>query len=92
MYADMAQKMAQIMTEYSQPVNKGDIVVINGTNQSEELVLALYEAVLEKGGHPHVEGGYSGLMDRFTKYASEEQVQFLSPIRMASVEHVNNFL
>ena len=89
MYADMAEKMAKIMTEYSQPVNQGDIVVIDGSNESEELVLALYEAVLQKGGHPHVQGGYSGLMERFTKYASDEQIQFLSPIRMAYVEHVN---
>lgn len=91
MYADMAQKMAMVMTEYSQPVNKGDVVVINGTSQSEPIVQALYEAVLKKGGHPHVHGGYGGLYERYMKYASTEQLEYLSPLDMAMVENVNIF-
>ena len=91
MYADMAQKMAKVMTEYSQPVNPGDIVVISGSSQSEEIALALYEAVLKRGGHPHIQGGYAGVSDRFLKYGSDEQLQFLSPIDMAYIENVNIF-
>jgi aminopeptidase len=90
MYEDMATKMAKIMTEYSQPVNKGDFVVIQaGNGEATPLVQALYEAVLQRGGNPMALGGTPGLSERFFMLADEDQLNFLNPVVMAMVEHVN---
>jgi aminopeptidase len=89
MYHDMAYKIAKIMTEYSQPVNKGDLVVIFATPTAIPLVQELYEAVLRRGGNPVVQGGIPGLRDRFFEFADDDQLSYVSPITRATFENMN---
>jgi aminopeptidase len=90
MYDDMAVKLAKIMTEYSAPVNKGDVVFIFSAPHTTPLIRALYEAVLRKGGHPIALGsGVSGLGDLFMELADEDQLKFVNPLARTLSEEVH---
>ncbi len=89
MYEDFAVKMAKMMTEYSQPINKGDLVLIQASSEAIPLVQTLYEAVLRKGGHPFVVGGVPGLSDVFWEVAEEHQLTYVNPITLNAFEKID---
>ncbi len=80
MYEDFSTKMAHVITTYSQPIQPGDIVVVQSNTLAEPLARALYEAILRKGGHPVVLTSLPGLQDVFFELATEEQLTFVNPI------------
>jgi len=51
MIENFAFRLARVLTEYSVPVQRGDLVVINAPIEAMPLIEALYESVLERGGH-----------------------------------------
>ena len=79
MYEDMAVKMAQLVTSYSQPVKEGDFVVIQGGMTAQPLMEALYEAVLRRGGNPVVNTGINGLGELKLMLGSDDQLRFQDP-------------
>jgi aminopeptidase len=89
MIEDFAPKMAQVLTEYSIPIQKGDYVVIFGSMAAEPLVLALYEAVLRRGGHPTVRVEVPDLYDIFYDVAGDEQLDFCDPLDLAIYEKMD---
>lgn len=92
MYEDFATKMARVITEYSQPVNQGDKVFITGHSECEPMVIALYEAVVLKGGHPITLMGIPGTGAFMMKYGSDEQLQFVNPISRLVVNEADIFI
>ena len=89
MYEDFAVKMAKIMTEYSQPINKGDLVLIQGASEAVPLIQSLYEAVLRRGGHPFVIGGIPGLQDVYWELADEHQLTYVNPVILHAIENID---
>jgi aminopeptidase len=83
MYEDFAPKLARLMTEYSQPVEPGQFVVIRGTLPAKSLILALYEGVLRRGGHPHIWIEFTEIEELFFELASDEQLAFVDPVLKA---------
>lgn len=73
-------RLARLLVEYSVAVQPGDRILIEAGTAAEPLVRALFERVLEAGGHPHLMLGFGGLntmtgMDAaFLTHASEEQL------------------
>src|SRR6202022_1124542 len=61
------QKLAGVLVNYSVGVKKGQIVRISGPPVSQPLIVALYEKVLEAGGHPAVRMVPEELNDFFHK-------------------------
>ena len=72
------QKLASVLVNYSVGVKKGQIVRISGPPVSQPLIVALYEKVLEAGGHPAVRMVPEELNEIFLKKASDEQLKVLS--------------
>jgi aminopeptidase len=89
MYDDFAPRLAHILTEFSIPVQKGDYVVITGSTMAEPLILALYEAVLRRGGHPIVRVGLAALDEIFLALAGDDQLDFCDPLTLALIEKVD---
>ncbi len=83
------EKMAKVLIEYSVAVKKGDVVVIEAPPVAEPLVVALYKAVIKAGGHPHVRMQPAVLEELLLKYGSDEQLQFVSPLKMHEIETVD---
>jgi len=73
-------KLAKVLVNYSVEIQKGQQVMINTSPIAEELTLAVYEEVIKAGGHPLVRNEVPGTDEIFFKYASDEQLDFVSPV------------
>ncbi len=88
-YPDFAPRLAQILTEYSLPIQKGDWVAIVSSTAAEPLILALYEAVLNRGGNPIVIAQLPELSEIFYRVAQDEQLDFLNPLSLLMIDKVD---
>ena len=79
MIDNFAPKLARVLTEYSCPVQKGDLVVIVSTTAAAPLIEALYEAVLARGGNPVVQASLPILNEIYLRNATDEQLAFCDP-------------
>ena len=80
MLADLAAKMAHVVTAYCLDVCEGELVSIAGERVAEPLIEAAFEAVLRCGGHPHVEMIPANLHEIYMRRASDTQLNTMSPI------------
>ncbi|MBC7219909.1 aminopeptidase [Candidatus Bipolaricaulota bacterium] len=71
------EAMAKVLAGYSLAVKEGDLVRIQGSPEGAPLLLALYEEVLARGGHPWVQVGLDGAEEVFYKRASDAQLDFI---------------
>jgi len=74
------EKLARVMVEYSAPVREGDQVLIQGTSAAQPLLLAMYRAVLEHGGHPLLMCPVPGADEVFFRFANDAQLDYVSPV------------
>ncbi len=81
-----AEKLAQILVQYSTKVQKGDRCIIQSTTTAEPLIQAVYEEVLRAGGHPVLNVSTEGAAAAFYALASDEQLDWVSPTSMWGVE------
>jgi aminopeptidase len=86
MFEDFAPKLAKVLTEYSSPIRKGDVVGIWGTIHAIPLIEALYAAALRRGGQPYAQLHLPALEDILLREGSEEQLAFAPPVSMADIE------
>ena len=73
-------KLARVLVNYSVEVQKGQQVLIRTAPDANELTLAVYEEVIKAGGHPLVLNQAPGTQEIFFKYASDEQLDYVSPV------------
>jgi aminopeptidase len=73
-------KLANVLVNYSVEVQKGEQVVIRTSPIADELTLAVYEEVIRAGGHPFVFNQVPGTDEIFLKFASDEQLEYVSPV------------
>ena len=89
MLYEFAPKLAQLVTSYSNPIQKGDFVVINTTTEAIPMVEALAAAVVERGGIPHYNLQLPLWSEYFLTHASDEQIAFINPIAQASLREAD---
>lgn len=89
MFHDFAPRLAKVLTEYSIPIQKGDYTVIIGSTGAEPLIVALYEAVIKRGGQPTVVANLPGLEEINYRYATDEQLEFCDPITLYMLDKVD---
>lgn len=75
-----AAQMAEVLTNYSAPIKKGDYVVISGTVEAAPLIDALQAAVLERGGHPAILVNLPNSPEIHLQYANDEQLAYSDPM------------
>jgi aminopeptidase len=73
-------KLAQVLVQYSIGINPGDKFRIRTSPLAEELTLAVYAEAVKAGAHIMVQNSVPGAAEIFYKYASETQLEFVSPI------------
>jgi len=73
-------KLAKVLVNYSVEIQKGQQVLIQTSPIAEELTLAVYEEVIKAGGHPLALCQVPGTQEIFFKNASDEQLDFVSPV------------
>jgi aminopeptidase len=73
-------KMAQVLVHYSLKLKPGEKFRLQTTPLAEELALAVYKEAILAGVHITVQVSIPGASEIFFKYASDSQLQFISPI------------
>jgi aminopeptidase len=82
-------KLADVLVSYSTAVKKGDLCRINGDISGLPLIEAIYERIIKAGGHPFITTSSDAMSDAFFRYASDEQLSYISPINEFSVEKMD---
>jgi aminopeptidase len=82
-------QLARVLVNYSTGIKPGQIVRISGDPIAQPLLEALYEHALRAGAHPYVKCSPEALQDLFFEAASDEQLQFVSPIVQHEVETID---
>ena len=67
--------LARILVRYSTEVKEGETCLIEGPSAGEPLIAAIYEEVLQAGGHPVVAISVEGQAATFFKHASDAQLE-----------------
>jgi aminopeptidase len=69
------QKLAKLIVDYSVAVKEGENVVISGSTEAQEFILALYKEVILKGAHPILRVNIPEMNPFFYKYAKKHQIE-----------------
>jgi aminopeptidase len=81
------EKLAQVLVQYSLELEPGDEFSIYSNPLAEELTLSVFREALKAGAHITVFNEVPGSEEIFYKYASDTQLEHVSPIRRMVVEH-----
>ncbi len=84
--ASLVQKLADVMVNYSLELKPGQKFWLRTTPLAEELNLAVYEEAVKAGAHVFVDQRMPGTEEIYYKYASDEQLDHVSPIRQIIAE------
>lgn len=84
--------VAHILVDYSVNIQPGDFVQIRGAPEGAPLILAVYQRVLERGGHPWLRVGLDEVPEILFKYASDEQLDFVPDIDRQLVEETDAYI
>ncbi len=79
-------KLAQVMVHYSLALKPGQQVQVRTHPLAEELTLAVYEEAVKAGANVFLLPSVPGADEIFYKYASDAQLDYISPIRKLTTE------
>jgi aminopeptidase len=80
------EKLAQIMVNYSLDLRPRQTLWLRTTPLAEELNLAVYEEAVKAGAHVFIDQRMPGAEEIFFKYASDDQLDYVSPLRQHIIE------
>ena len=80
------EKLAKVLVNYSLELKPGQTFWLRTTPLAEELNLEVYKEAIKAGAYVFVDQLIPGAEEIFYKYASEEQLDFVSPIRKLVIE------
>jgi aminopeptidase len=89
MIATYSVKLAQLLTDYSTHILKGDLVLITGDENAMPLFKEFFRYVFKAGGYPHYSTLLPGYFDAmgthpldeiFFSEGSDDQISFVSPL------------
>jgi aminopeptidase len=79
-------KLAKVMVHYSLELKPGQQFRIVTHPLADELTLAVYEEAVKAGAHAFIQNSVPGTDEVFFKYASEAQLDYVSPVRKLITE------
>jgi aminopeptidase len=80
------EKLAQVLVHYSLGLIAGQQIQIRTHPLAEELTLAIYEQVIKVGAYPYLVVTVPGVDEIFYKYANDDQLDYVSPVRKLITE------
>jgi aminopeptidase len=83
------QKLAEVLVNYSVGVKKDQLVRITGPIPAKPLMTELFRNVIQAGGHPFLRIAIEEANEIFLKHASDEQLQYISPIAKLEGETID---
>ncbi|OHB59112.1 MAG: peptidase M29 [Planctomycetes bacterium GWF2_42_9] len=92
MASEMIKKYAKLLVNYSMGLKKGDRVLLVSTYLAEELLKEVYAEALKVGAYPDFKVALNGTEKIFYDNASDEQLEYISPITKYVYENYNALL
>ncbi|HET7760655.1 MAG TPA: aminopeptidase, partial [Gaiellaceae bacterium] len=86
--SERLRRFADVVVGYCAGVERGDLVVLQGTMNVEPLIEQLYAAVLRAGGNP-ANRVMPELSDLLMSDGSDEQIQWLTPGEREDIEQAD---
>ncbi len=86
------ERLARLLVEYSVDVQPGEKIGIMGAPPAADLIRAVYGHILDRGGHPLVNVHLSGLEEIYYRKASEDQLEYVNPLRKLVVEEFDGYI
>jgi aminopeptidase len=83
------QTAAKILVDYSVNIQPGEFVYIGGAPEGTPLILAVYQRVLERGGHPWLRLSLDEVHEIFLKYASDAQLDYVPNVARQLIEDID---
>ena len=83
------QSVAKILVDYSVNIQPGEFVQISGAPEGTPLILAVYQRVLERGGHPWLQLRLDEADEILYKYASDAQLDYVPNVLRQLVEEAD---
>jgi aminopeptidase len=80
------EKLARVLVNYSLELRPGQTFWLRTSPLAEELNLEVYQEAIKAGAYVFVDQLIPGAEEVFYKYASDEQLDFVSPIRKLLVD------
>jgi aminopeptidase len=84
-----AARLANLLVHYSLGLEAAKVLRIDAAPVAAPLATELYRAALAVGAHPYVNVELERLQELMLAEGSSEQLDFVSPIGMAEVDHVD---
>jgi aminopeptidase len=69
------QKLAKLVVNRCLHVKENENVIISGSTEAEQFILALYKEIILKGAHPILRIGIQGTAPFFYKHAKKHQIE-----------------
>lgn len=85
-------RMAQVLTRYSLEVQAGQLVAVMAGVEAVPLVREVYREILRAGAHPELQLKMDEADEIYLKEASEEQLNFVSPLKQLINERFDRLL
>ncbi len=82
-------KLADVLVAYSAAVQPDDLVRLSGPPVTRPLIVSLYRAVLEAGGHPHVRIVPDECEEIKLQVAGDGQIRYEDPLELFAVERLD---
>jgi aminopeptidase len=79
-------KLAQVLTSYSLQLKPGQQFVLRTTPLAQDLNLAVYTEAVKAGAFVWVQQSIHGAEEAFYKYASDQLLDFIAPVRKLIME------
>ena len=73
-------KLANLLVNYSLEIKPGQKILISTNPLASELTLAVYEEAIKAGAHVLIDQPFEEAQEIFYKLASDEQLDFVSPV------------
>jgi len=89
MYDERYNQFAEVLINHSLSIKKGDLFLISGSPIAIPLITYVYKQALACGAHPFVRLGLESLSELYYKHATEEQLNFLSPLDLYEMKKVD---
>lgn len=84
-----AQRLARLVVDYSLGLQPGDLVRVDGAEESLPLVVPFYEAALAAGAHPYAQMRVDGAVELLLERGSDEQIAYVSPVASDELEELH---
>ncbi len=78
---DLAPRLAELLVNYNIPIEKGELVVINGSLEALPLAKELAKAVIRKGGLPTTLLQMPDMAEYMMMHGTDEQLEAVNPFQ-----------